>query len=173
MQFIQRMRLRFRSAASSALAVGAISRALMRHVGITGRLECHVCRDSQNRRVFVLRLNTFQRIPPEARGEIQQYFRRKLDQLGELQGAVLFLLIQDAEDQARARHANRAISSGRVASLVAAANVGHDRPYLPGEQLDDLRRDVRRRLREQREKRQSDFSTLGVIPLTELGALAA
>jgi hypothetical protein len=145
----------------------------MNHVGMSGRVECLVSCNVEGRSGFVLRLTTFQRIPNEAREEIQHYFRRKLDQLGELQGAPLLLLIQDAEDQAHARHANRSISSGRVASVVAAANMDQDPPSLPADRLDDLRRDVRRRLRERRGKRQSDYSPLGAMPLTDLGALPA
>ncbi len=145
----------------------------MGHVGMTGRLECLLCSNVQGKRGFLLRLSTFQRIPHEAREEIQQYFRRKLDQSGELQGAPLLLVILDAEDQSRARNVGRSISSGWVASVVAAANTDQQQPSLPAEQLDDLRRDVRRRLRERREQRHSDYSPLGAMALTELGALRA
>ena len=172
MQFIQRLRLRFRSRRAVVREICAVSRLLMAHVGMSGRLECLISSSAEGRSGFVLRLTTLQRIPQASREEIQWYFIRKLDQMVVLQGAPVLLLIQDADDQARARHANRSVSSGRVASVVAAANLDQDHLNLPAERLDDLRRDVRRRLRERRDQRHGD-SPMGGVPLTELASLRA
>ena len=172
MQFIQRLSLKFRSRRDAARSIAEAGRYLMGHVGITGHVECLLSCDAHDRHGFVLRLNTFQRIPHSAREEIQHYFRRKLTQLGELQGAPLLLWIQDADDQWYASQANRSVSSGRVASVVAAANIEQASPDLPAAQLDDLRRDVRRRLIERRNVRNSDYAPLGPTPLTDLGALS-
>ena len=125
MQFIQRLSLKFRSRRDAARSIAEAGRYLMGHVGITGHVECLLSCDAHDRHGFVLRLNTFQRIPHSAREEIQHYFRRKLTQLGELQGAPLLLWIQDADDQSYASQANRSVSSGRVASVVSARRPFH------------------------------------------------
>ena len=173
MQFFHRIRHQFRSLPAAARDIRAATQYLMRHVGMTGRVECLSTRDMHDRVGFVLQIHTWQHIPHAAREDIQHYFRRKLTELGELKGAFLLMVIHDADDLTQASHVNRNISSGRVASIVAAANLDRNRQRLSGQELEQRRRDVRRRTHERRELRlDSDYMPLAAAPLTDLGALS-
>ena len=168
MQFIQRLRLPWRSKQAAARTIRAATLYLMRHVGMTGRVQCLLSEDGNGRSGYVLRLSTLQRIPRESREELRQFFCRKLNELGELKGAPLLLHIEDADDLAAASHVGRNISSARVASVVAAANMRAPQDSVPAELLQE----VRRSLKERREARgHSDYAPLGPSRLTELGAL--
>ena len=169
MQFIQRLRLPWRSKQAAARTIREATLYLMRHVGMTGRVQCLACQDDYGRSGYVLRLSTPQRIPRESREEIRVFLSRKLNELGELKGAPLLLHIEDAEDLAVASQVGRIITSARVASVVAASN---RQPTHDGVSADFLE-DVRRSLRERREARllSSDYVPLRPAPLTELGDL--
>ena len=86
MQFIERVRARFRSPATRLRRLRAASAYVMRHVGMAGRIECLATRDTEGRAGFVLLVHTVQHIPQPAREEIRLFFRRKLTELGELRG---------------------------------------------------------------------------------------
>ena len=168
MQFIQRLRLPWRSKQAAARTIRAATLYLMRHVGMTGRVQCLLSEDGRGRSGYVLRLSTLQRIPRESREEIRQFFCRKLNELGELKGAPLLLHIEDADDLAAASHVGRNISSARVASVVAASN----KPMTHEAASSNFLQDVRRSLRERREARgRSDYAPLRPAALTDLGAL--
>jgi hypothetical protein len=171
MQFIQRILTRLRSPAAQLRRVRAASAYIMRHVGMTGRVDCLGTRDADGRPGFILMVQTPQCIPGAAREEIRQFFRRKLTELGELRGQPFMLLIRDAEDLSLAHRAPANSSSARIASVVAAANDEVERG-LPAEQLADLRSVVRQRLSERRRERgDSDYAPLRPVPLTALGSL--
>ena len=117
----------------------------------------------------MLVIQTPQVVPAAAREEMQQYFRRKLMELGELRGEPFRLLIRDGEEQSLAHRARADSSSARIATLIAGAN---KRPEAdaPAEQLlADLRTTVRQRTHERRQARAgSDYA-----PMTNLGTLSS
>ena len=76
MQFIQRLRLPWRSKQAAARTIRAATLYLMRHVGMTGRVQCLLSEDGNGRSGYVLRLSTLQRIPRESREELRQFFCR-------------------------------------------------------------------------------------------------
>lgn len=145
----------------------------MRHVGMTGRIECLTSRDLEGRLGYVLVISTIQRIPHHAREDIQQYFRRKLTDLGELRGESFMLVIHDGEDLFQAHRVQKRISSARVASLVAAANM-EEEERVPADLLAERRRRVQELLNERRGSRgETGYQPLNAAPLTDLGALPA
>lgn len=172
MQFIEALRRRFRSSGSELRRLHAAGHYVMRHVGMVGRVRCLATRDADGRPGVLMVIDTLQRVPAEARDEIQLYFRRKLAELGELRGRRFQLLIRDAADQSLAHRARADSSSARIASIIAAANE-HQAAHAPSTQLADLRTSVRQRLRERRQARaDSDYTPLTPAPLTDLGVLA-
>ena len=145
---------------------------VMRHVGMVGRVRCLATRDGEGRAGVLMVIDTPQQVPGVARDEIQLYFRRKLAELGELNGRRFQLLIRDAEDQSLAHRARADSSSARIASIIAAAN-HHDSAHAASTQLAHLRTSVRKRTRERRQARiDSDYAPLTPAPLTDLGVLA-
>ena len=172
MQFIHRLRRRFQSSLTAQRRVQAAAQYIMRHVGIAGRVECLATRTSDGRDGVMLIIHTPQQVPAAAREEIQQYFRRKLTELGELREEPFRLLIRDGEEQSLAHRARTDSSSARIATLIAAAN---QRPEAdaPAEQLlADLRMTVRQRTHERRQARaDSDYAPLA--PMTDLGTLSS
>lgn len=171
MQFIERFRARFRSPATRLRRLRAASAYIMRHVGMTGRIECLATRDTEGRTGFVLVVQTAQHIPQTAREEIRQFFRRKLTELGELRGEPFMLTLRDGDDLSYVHRVHADSSSARIASVVAAANHEEER-VLPADQLADLRSAVRQRLSERREARgHSEYAPLHPAPLTDIGSL--
>ena len=145
MQFIQRIRRRFQSPLTTLRGLQSATLYVMRHVGLVGRAECWATRTADGRDGVLLVIQTPQVVPAAAREEMQQYFRRKLMELGELRGEPFRLLIRDGEEQSLAHRARTDSSSARIATLIAAAN---QRPEAdaPAEQLlADLRTTVRQR----------------------------
>ena len=171
MQFIERVRARFRSPATRLRRLRAASAYIMRHVGMAGRIDCLATRDTEGRAGFMLVVHTAQHIPQPAREEIRLYFRRKLTELGELRGENFMLTIRDGDDLSYAHRAHADSSSARIASVVAAAN-HEDEHALPADQLADLRSAVRQRLSERREARgHTGYAPLHPASLTDLGSL--
>lgn len=141
---------------------------VMRHVGMAGRAECLFTRSGDGRVGIMLVIQTPQQVPAVAREELQQYFRRKLVELGELRGQPFRLLIRDADDLSLAHRSRADSTSARIASIIAAANQRAE-AGAPADQLADLRLAVRQRISERRRAREeSDFA-----PLTDLGTLPA
>lgn len=172
MQFIERIRVRYRSPATQLRRLRSACVYIMRHVGMTGRIDCLATRDATGRSGFMLLIDTMQHIPATSREELRQFFRRKLTELGELRGEPFMLTIRDGDDLSQAHRAPSDSSSARIASVVAAANHA-DEHDLPADRLADLRTSVRQRLNERREARgQSEFAPLRPLPMTDLAALA-
>lgn len=171
MQFIQRLRQRFQSSETELRRLRAASVYVMRHVGMVGRVESLATRDADGRTGILLIVRTPQHVPPAAREEIQQYFRRKLVELGELRSQPFKLLIRDTDDLSLAHRARADSNSARIASVIAAANQKAP-AHAPAEQLAGLRTAVQRRLRERRQAR-GDSEYAPLAPLTDIGALPA
>ena len=142
---------------------------LMRHVGLSGRLECLATRNAFGHAGFLVLIESPQHVPPHVRVGLQAYFRRKLTELGELRGApVLNVLVRDVDDLTHAHATPADVGSGHVAATLMAANAERQ----PGEELADLRRDIRRRLHERRESRvEHTYTPRRPLALTELGEL--
>ena len=170
MQFIQRLRQRWAGPATEVRRVRSASAMLMRHVGLSGRLECMVTRNAFGHFGYLVLIETPQRVPAHVRAGLQAYFRRKLTEMGELRGAPLLqLMVRDVDDLSQAQVMPADVGSGHVAALLVAANAGRE----PGEELADLRRDIRRRLHERRESRADPYTPRRAAALTELGRLPA
>ena len=107
MQFIQRIRRRFQSPLTTLRGLQSATLYVMRHVGLVGRAECWATRTADGRDGVLLVIQTPQVVPAAAREEMQQYFRRKLMELGELRGEPFRLLIRDGEEQSLAHRARR------------------------------------------------------------------
>ncbi|QTD46939.1 hypothetical protein [Ottowia testudinis] len=168
MQFIHRLRRRFQSRLAALRRLQASAQYIMRHVGISGRAECLATRSADGRAGVMLVIQTPKHVPVAAREEIQQYFRRKLTELGELRDEPFRLVIRDGDDLSLAHRARADSSSARIASVIAAANQRSDAEE-PAEQLADLRMTVRQRTSERRQARvDSDYA-----PLTDIGSLPA
>ena len=97
MQFIQRIRHRFQSPLTTLRGLQSATLYVMRHVGLVGRAECWATRTADGRDGVLLVIQTPQVVPAAAREEMQQYFRRKLMELGELRGEPFRLLIRDGQ----------------------------------------------------------------------------
>lgn len=172
MQFIEALGRRFQSSGAELRRLHAAGQYVMRHVGLVGRVRCLATRDGDGRPGVLMVIDTPQQVPGAARDEIQLYFRRKLAELGELNGRRFQLLIRDAEDQSLAHRARADSSSARVASIIAAAN-HRDADDAPSTQLADLRTSVRQRMHDRRQARpDSDYAPLTPAPLTDIGVLA-
>ena len=172
MQFIQRIRHRFQSPLTTLRGLQSATLYVMRHVGLVGHAECWATRTADGRDGVLLVIQTPQVVPAAAREEMQQYFRRKLMELGELRGEPFRLLIRDGQEQSLAHRARADSSSARIATLIAAAN---KRPEAdaPAEQLlADLRTTVRQRTHARRQARAgSDYAPLA--PMTNLATLSS
>lgn len=83
MQFIQRIRHRFQSPLTTLRGLQSATLYVMRHVGLVGRAECWATRTADGRDGVWLVIQTPQGVPAAAREEMQQYFRRKLMELGD------------------------------------------------------------------------------------------
>ena len=83
MQFIQRIRHRFQSPLTTLRGLQSATLYVMRHVGLVGRAECWATRTADGRDGVLLVIQTPQVVPAAAREEMQQYFRRKLMELGD------------------------------------------------------------------------------------------
>ncbi|HNE60408.1 MAG: hypothetical protein IT498_02885 [Rubrivivax sp.] len=142
----------------------------MRHVGLVGRARCVATRDAHGHVGVLLMIETPQRIPHEARSEIQAYFRRKLMEFGELKGRPFHLLLRDRDELSQTQRDPVRSSSSRIAAIVAAANVGVDAVTL-AEQVADRREQVRQRLSERRQARQ-ESAYVPLAPVTDVAPLA-
>ncbi|MFD1709326.1 hypothetical protein FVQ98_07630 [Ottowia sp. GY511] len=170
MQFIQRLRIRWAMRESNLRRVRSACAILMRHVGLSGRLECLTTRNAMGHAGYLVLIESSQHVPPHVRAGLQAYFRRKLTELGELRGSPLLnVQVRDVDDLTHAQAMPADVGSGHVAATLMAANAGRE----PGEELADLRRDIRRRLNERRESRAEHYSPRRPIALTELGDLPA
>ena len=132
MQFIQRIRRRFQSPLTTLRGLQSATLYVMRHVGLVGRAECWATRTADGRDGVLLVIQTPQVVPAAAREEMQQYFRRKLMELGELRGHCRIALLggrfvipigKDRVDAQRTRQ-GRNFAGGRA--------VANDQPTAPG-----------------------------------------
>ena len=172
MQFIQRIRHRFQSPLTTLRGLQSATLYVMRHVGLVGRAECWATRTADGRDGVLLVIQTPQVVPAAAREEMQQYFRRKLMELGELRGEPFRLLIRDGEEQSLAHRARADSSSARIATMIAAANHSPEADAPAEQLLADLRTTVRQRTHERRQARaDSDYAPLA--PMTDLGTLSS
>ena len=169
MQFIERWLKRCSEPDADVRRVRSASAMLMRHVGLSGRLECLATRNALGHAGYMVLIESPQRVPPHVRAGLQSYFRRKLIEMGELGGPRLLYGGVRAGDPLTPAQATPAdVGSGHVAATLMAANAGRE----PAEELADLRRDIRRRLHERRESRTEPAYTPRRPPaLTELGQL--
>ena len=169
MQFIQRLFQRWAGPETGVRRVRGASALLMRHIGLSGRLECLATRNAFGHAGYLVLIETPQRVPAHVRAGMQSYFRRKLTEMGELRGAPLLqVMVRDVEDLSQAQAMPPDVGSGHVAALLVSANAGRE----PGEELADLRRDIRRRLHERRESRtEHNYTPRRPAALTELGHL--
>ena len=169
MQFIQRIRRRFQSPLTTLRGLQSATLYVMRHVGLVGRAECWATRTADGRDGVLLVIQTPQVVPAAARAEMQQYFRRKLMELGELRGEPFRLLIRDGEEQSLAHRARADSLSARIATMIAAANHSPEADAPAEQLLADLRMTVRQRTHERRQARaDSDYA-----PMTNLGTLSS
>ncbi|MFV0680380.1 hypothetical protein [Ottowia sp.] len=136
---------------------------LMDHVGLRGRCDCLSMRDGQGRPAYLLVIYTRLSVPVAEREQFQPYFQRKLAEWGEIGRVPLMVVIRDAHDMARAQQQHRHVSSSRIASVLAAANVGPDSDLLT-EQLAVMRQQVRDRAADRRRQRAESAP----MPLTPL-----
>lgn len=171
MSIFKRVRAWLRGGAWRLRRVQRATRYLMAHVGMTGWCDCVATRDGDGRAGYLLVIHTHQRIPAVCREELRCYFRRKLVQLGELGAVPLLLFIRDADDLARAHRQVAEVSSARIASVMAAANVSAQ-DAAPPERLAELRLTLRERLARRRQGREdSAYVPAVAAPLTDLGGL--
>ena len=169
MQFIQRIRRRFQSPLTTLRGLQSATLYVMRHVGLVGRAECWATRTADGRDGVLLVIQTPQVVPAAAREEMQQYFRRKLMELGELRGEPFRLLIRDGEEQSLAHRARADSLSARIATMIAAANHSPEADAPAEQLLADLRTTVRQRTHARRLARaDSDYA-----PMTNLGTLSS
>lgn len=169
MQFIQRLLQGWSTPESELRRVRGACALLMRHVGLSGRLECLVTRNALGHAGYLVLIETPQHVSAHLRAGLQAYFRRKLTEMGEMRAASLLqLMVRDADDLNQAQAMLPDVGSGHLAALLVSANVGRE----PAEELADLRRDIRRRLHKRRESRiESGYAPHRPAVLTELGQL--
>ncbi len=174
MRLIPRFRWPVSGRAARIHQVRSLSRLLMRHVGLLGRVDCVVTRDSQGHDGLLLQIQTHLHVPLADRAQFETYFRRKLAEFGELgpRGEQsLKLLIRDGEEIAWSGAKVPAhISSKRIALILRSAN-----PSDSGdEELDDrvaqMRESLRQRLSTRRQERIARDGEPREL-LTDLGGL--
>jgi hypothetical protein len=122
--------LRLRGKAARLRRLGQAVHWLMKYVGMTGQCDCLLTYGANGRPGYLLTIRTSQQVPVDERELFQSWFRRKLAEMGEIGPHPLMVSIHDSRDWSRARKLPGAVSSGRVASIIAAAN-----PAAPPDQL--------------------------------------
>ena len=172
MQFIQRARWPVFTRDVRLRRVRRAARRVMRHVGLAGQCDCVLTRDEQGNDGVLLHVETRQCVPPVERPQLQAYFRRKLfelDALGERGQLPFRLHIVDGNDLACVGNQPVGhVSSRRVAAILRRANPEALAPAPHADRVTQLRQHLSAR---RRERFDSDFSPLQVLPLTDLSPL--
>ena len=172
MQFIQRARWPVFTRDVRLRRVRRAARLVMRHVGLAGQCDCVLTRDEQGNDGVLLHVETRQCVPPVERPQLQAYFRRKLfelDALGERGQLPFRLHIVDGNDLACVGNQPVGhVSSRRVAAILRRANPEAPAPAPHADRVTQLRQHLSAR---RRERFDSDFSPLQVLPLTDLSPL--
>jgi DNA-binding transcriptional MerR regulator len=125
---------------------------LMKYVGLAGHCECMTTRDAADRSSHLLIIYTPQLIPAADREAMRVYFHRKLTDLGEISLPSLLLIIRDGNDLMRMRQQPEHVSSGRIATIIKAAN----EKQVALEQVEQRLSELRKQIAINRWQRQED-----------------